>query len=312
MNKYEISDNTWNTVQAVAALTTGDSDAVQDLLVNAVDPAEVSDTLRANASYMVRDLRVGGSRKHSRLWLVPVVIHSEAEDLMPDAEGLKTLPVQIIMKAVREKFKPMTSSKMLQGLLPYSVLSRNSPVETRGYCKSIVEGEPSMHLRLEQDQKAMYEYPTLSFVLGAVSAIDEYPELLEVHRETEVKIQAHINGALALTQGPLVSGEPPANNFLVLPPDDFSEGLFHGIMAWIKVLEKKYILHSVSIKPIALDNYEFTLFLQAGENSEVNSIRWNTKTTQISDARIAEIYQYLDKACTIPLEERQSKIKHLH
>ena len=77
MNKYEVSQDTWNTVKAVAALTTGDSDAVQELLVNAVDPSEVSDTLRANASYMVRDLRVGRSRKHSRLWLIPVVIHSE-------------------------------------------------------------------------------------------------------------------------------------------------------------------------------------------------------------------------------------------
>ncbi len=312
MNKYEISDNTWNTVQAVAALTTGDSEAVQELLVNAVDPAEVSETLRANASYMVRDLRVGGSRKHSRLWLVPVVIHSEAEDLMPDMEGLKTLPVKLIMNAVREKFKPTTNSKMLQGLLPYSVLSRNTPVETRDYCKSIVEGAPSMHLRLEQDQKAIYEYPTLSFVLGAVSSIDEYPEFLDVHHETEAKIKSHINGALALAQGPLISGESPSENFVVLQPNDFSEGLFHGIMAWIKVLEKKYIFHAVSIKPLALDNYEFKLYLQEGENADVNSICWNTKTTQLSDTRIADIYQYLDKACTMPLEDRQAKSKRLH
>lgn len=312
MNKYEVSQDTWNTVKAVAALTTGDSDAVQELLVNAVDPSEVSDTLRANASYMVRDLRVGGSRKHSRLWLIPVVIHSEAEDLMPDTDGLKSLPVSVIMKAAREKFKPTTSSKMVQGLLPYAVLSRNTPVETRDFCKSIVEGKPTMHLRLEADQGEVYKYPTLSFVLGAVSAIDEYPEFVDVHHDTEIKMQAHINGALALTKGPMVDQSAPEDNFVVLQPEDFSEGLYSGLMAWIKVLEKKYIFHSVSIKPISLDNYEFKLYLQEGEKGEVDIIRWNTKTTQMSDDRIAEIYQYIDKACTMPLEARQSKTKHLH
>jgi hypothetical protein len=98
----------------------------------------------------------------------------------------------------------------------------------------------------------------------------------------------------------------------VLHPEDFSEGLYSGLMAWIKVLEKKYIFHSVSIKPISLDNYEFKLYLQEGEKGEVDIIRWNTKTTQMSDDRIAEIYQYLDKACAMPLEARQSKLKHLH
>lgn len=312
MNKFEISEDTWNTVQAVAALTTGDSDAVQELLVKAVDPAEVTDTLRANASYMVRELRVGGIRKHSRLWLVPVIIHTEAEDLMPDADGLKTLPVSVIMKAVREKFKPTTSSKMVAGLIPYGILSKNSPVETRRHCKSIVEGEPSLVLRLEQDTKDIFEYPTLGFVLGAVSSIDEYPEILDTHPEAEARIQAHISGAMALAQGPLVSGKSPVENFLVLPPEDFSEGLYRGLLAWIKVLEKRYIFHSVSVKPISLDNYEFKLYLQEGEDAEVKSISWNAKTTQISDAHIAEIYTYLDKACAMPLEDRQSKINRLH
>lgn len=312
MNKFEISEDTWNTVQAVAALTTGDSDAVQELLVKAVDPAEVTDTLRVNAPYMVRELRVGGSKKHSRLWLVPVIVHTEAEDLMPDSDGLKSLPAEVIMKAVREKFKPMTSSKMVPGLIPYSILSGNSPVETRRYCKSIVEGEPSMRLRLRQDAEDMYEYPTLGFILGAVSSIDEFPEFLATHPETEAKIQAHINGAMALAQGPLVSGDSPADNFLVLQPDDFSEGIYRGLLAWIKVLEKRYIFHSVSVQPVSLDNYEFKLYLQEGAEGDVKSISWSAKTTQMSDSHIAEIYTYLDKACAMPLADRQSKINRLH
>jgi len=311
MHEYEINSNTWTSIQLVNAIKSNDATSVSKLLETANYPERASDVIRINSTNVVAVNDDSRAYKHSLLWVAPVIVKSGGEKILPGANGaIVPFGSSELLPVLSEMFSSSAEIRHLSGLVPHSAVSKMNPCEIYEACKVFAGSSKKAPLKFKAEAAdSASDLPRLCFAIGTASGFNSTPAVNVGPSAEALKFGQLFESTLQFNIG---EGAEHADNIQCLPPMELSEGLYHGIKRWLEAIRQTYVFHAVGLFLAKAGNYRFQLFIQSGEDKPVICLEWEMKSTHVAEKRIAEIYQWLDGECSMPLSMKKEREKMMH
>ncbi len=311
MHEYEINSNTWTSIQLVNAIKSNDAESVSKLLESAPSPERASDVIRINSTNVVAINDESRAYKHSLLWVAPVIVKNGSEKILPGSDGaIVPFGSRFLLHALKSMFSSGAEIRHLSGLVPHSAVAKMNPCEIYEACKVFSGSGKSAPLKFKADVAgAAPDLPRLCFAIGTASGFNSKPAVKATPSEDAIKFGRLLEGTLQFNIG---EEAEHANNVQCLPPMELSEGLYQGVKRWLEAIRQTYFFHGVGLALAKAGNYRFQLFIQGGDERPVICLEWEMKSTHVAEKRIAEIYQWLDGECSMPLSMRTQRGKMMH
>lgn len=311
MHEYEINETTWNSIQLVNAIKNNDEESVSKLFESAFSPERASEVIRANSTNFVSANEAVNSFKHSLFWVAPIIIKVGASEVLPGTNGaIVPFACPSFLPALSSLFSIGTEIRHLSGLVSHSAITGMNPCEVYEACKVFAgkSKNPSLKFKYQKNETGP-GLPELCFAIGTASGFNSKPVVNTAASNNAFKFCQLFQSALQFNIG---AKAVQADNVQCMTPMELSEGLYMGIKRWLTVIHETHVFVAVGLALEKAGCYGFKLYIQANEDSPIESIEWSMKTTQIAEARIAEICQWLDGECAIPLEMKRRKKMMMH
>lgn len=311
MHEYEINSNTWTSIQLVNAIKSNDANSVAMLLETAISPESASDVIRINSTNVVAVNEDSRAYKHSLLWVAPVIVKSGGEKILPGSNGaIVPFGSSVLLPALTAMFSSSTEIRHLSGLVPHSAVAKMNPCEIYEACRVFSGSSKKAPLKFKTEMaNPAPELPQLCFAIGSASGFNSIPAVKVGPSADALKFGQLFESTLQFNIG---EGAEHEDNIQCLPPMELSEGLYQGIKRWLEAIRQTYVFHAVGLFLAKAGNYRFQLFIQSSEDQAVICLEWEMKSTHVDEKRIAEIYQWLDGECSMPLEMKKQREKMMH
>lgn len=311
MQEYEINSNTWTSIQLVNAIKSNDAESVSKLLESALSPEGASSVIRANSTNVVAVNDNSRAYKHSLLWVAPVIVKSGSDKILPSSNGvIVPFGSSRLLPALTAMFSSAAEIRHLSGLVPHSAVARMNPCEIYEACKIFSGSGKNAPLKFKADAAgAAPDLPRLCFAIGTASGFNAKPAVNEGPSEDALKFSQLFKSTLQFNIG---EEAEHADNVQCMPPMELSEGLYQGVKRWLQAIRQTHVFHAVGLALAKAGNYRFQLFIQGGEEHPVICLEWDMKSTHVAEKRIAEIYQWLDGECSMPLSMKTRREKIMH
>jgi hypothetical protein len=311
MHEYEINSNTWTSIQLVNAIKSNDADSVSKLLESALSPESASNVIRINSTNVVAINDESRAYKHSLLWVAPVIVKTGSENILPSSNGaIVPFGSKFLLPALKAMFSSAAEIRHLSGLVPHSAVTKMNPCEIYEACKVFSSSSKKAPLKFKADMAgAAPDLPRLCFAIGTASGFNSKPAVKASPSEETLKFGQLLESTLQFNIG---EGAEHADNVQCLPPMELSEGLYQGVKRWLEAIRQTHVFHGVGLVLAKAENYRFQLFIQSGEEHPVICLEWDMKSTHVAEKRIAEIYQWLDSECSMPLSMKMQREKMMH
>lgn len=311
MSSHTIETTTWKSIQLVNAIKQMDEERVVALLGSEGDTSKLSSVVRTNSSYVVEHVANGHMSKHARLWAAPVVIkHSDVSRYSADDKPID-LKSDLLTQVIKRSFSFREEIHYWAGLLPLEALTSLTPTQTYSACKALAGMPPGASINFTFEcSRTESEIPQLAFILGTASCINFMPELKPNTAQHSEKIRRMLAGLIGLKVAPESRRIP--NPVTALQPMEFAQAIVRGVDMWLDAMALDYSFHAVNLSLRGQGKYVFDLFVQHGEDADVERVSWAMKSTQVDEDAIAQIYHRLEAICSYSEETKAARIRLMH